>query len=71
MTKIIKSNLDFLKELGNNNNRDWFLENKDLYEKNREGVISFADDLLKKVNEHDNIETVSGKKSIFRIFKKE
>ena len=47
MTKIIKSNLDFLKELGNNNNRDWFLENKDLYEKNREGVISFADDLLK------------------------
>ena len=69
MTKIIKSNLDFLKELGNNNNRDWFLENKDLYEKNREGVISFADDLLKKVNEHDNIETVSGKKSIFRIYR--
>jgi uncharacterized protein (TIGR02453 family) len=69
MAKIIKSNLDFLIELKGNNNRDWFIENKDLYEKNREDVISFADDLLKRTQTHDNIETISGKKALFRIYR--
>lgn len=69
MIKIKNKNLDFLKLLSQNNNRDWFLENKGLYEKNREDIIGFAEDLLKKVSAHDNIETVSGKKALYRIYR--
>jgi len=69
MKTLNKQNLDFLKELKQNNNRDWFLENKSTYEKNREEVAEFADEVLKLLNQHDQIETVSGKKSLYRIYR--
>jgi uncharacterized protein (TIGR02453 family) len=69
MTRISKNNLSFLNDLKKNNNRDWFTDNKELYTANRESIILFADDLLDKVKTHDNIETVSGKKSLHRIYR--
>jgi len=69
MASISKSNFDFLNKLAKNNNREWFTENKALYESNREDVISFVDEVLELLNTHDNIETVSGKKALFRIYR--
>lgn len=69
MKTLNKQNLDFLKKLKQNNNRDWFLENKSNYENNKEGVAEFADEVLNLLNQHDQIETVSGKKSLYRIYR--
>ena len=61
-TTISKPALTFLKQLKKNNNREWFNGRKDQYQKHRENVVEFADELLAMMNKHDNIETVSGKK---------
>ncbi|HXC04959.1 MAG TPA: DUF2461 domain-containing protein [Bacteroidia bacterium] len=64
-----KEALDFLKVLAKHNNREWFNDHKDRYLAAREHVIAFADSLLMEMNRHDKIETVSGKASLFRIYK--
>lgn len=69
MATITKDNFAFLKKLEKNNNRDWFQANKDEYVKQHEGIIAFADELLGLMNQHDNIETISGKKSLYRIYR--
>lgn len=69
MSTISKSNFDFLNKLKRNNNRDWFNTNKDEYLKQHEDMIAFADDLLLEMNTHDNIETATGKKSLYRIYR--
>ncbi len=69
MTIITKSNFEFLNKLKENNNRDWFNLHKDEYIKQHENIIAFADALLVEMNKHDNIETISGKKSLFRIYR--
>lgn len=66
---ITQENFSFLKELAKNNNRDWFTENKAEYQKQHENVIAFADELLGKLNQHDSIETLNGKKSLYRIYR--
>lgn len=69
MASISKENLAFLQLLGKNNNRDWFHAHKSEYVKHHENAIAFADSVLEKMNGHDNIETLSGKKSLFRIYR--
>jgi uncharacterized protein (TIGR02453 family) len=69
MAAISKDNISFLKKLGKNNDRDWFQENKAEYERQHEEMILFADELLGLMNQHDNIETISGKKSLNRIYR--
>lgn len=69
MAAISKKTIQFLSELKKNNNRDWFNDNKDKYTNAHENVIEFADELLKRLSEHDNIETISGKKSLYRIYR--
>lgn len=69
MSQIKASNFKFLEDLAKNNNRDWFTENKKRYQKEHEEIIEFADALLAKMNEHDLIETPTGKKSLFRIYR--
>lgn len=69
MSTISKTNFDFLKQLKKNNDRNWFADHKDEYIKQHENMISFADDLLLEMNKHDNIETPTGKKSLFRIYR--
>ena len=68
-TTIKKDTLDFLKELGKNNNRDWFSAHKDRYLEAHGNVVDFADALITEMNKHDQIETQSGKKSMYRIYK--
>ena len=66
---IQKSSIAFLKDIAKNNNRDWFNAHKDRYLEAQENMIAFADALLAEMNKHDKIETESGKKSLFRIYK--
>ncbi len=68
--QISTSNINFLKQLSKNNNRDWFQENKaTAYQSALDNTIAFADCLLSEMKKHDNIETVTGKKSLYRIYK--
>ncbi len=67
--KIIPSNLAFLKMVAKNNNREWFNKNKDRYLEEQSVLIGFAEKLLAEMNKHDVIETVSGKKSLHRIYR--
>ena len=65
---IQKSTLLFLRQLSGNNDRDWFNANKEQYIKAKENVEGFLDALITKMNTHDQIETPSGKKSLYRIY---
>ncbi|HIP31250.1 MAG TPA: DUF2461 domain-containing protein [Crocinitomicaceae bacterium] len=69
MAQLTQSTFDFLYKLKKNNNRDWFAENKAEYVKNHEKMIDFADDVLALLSQHDNIETLNGKKSLYRIYR--
>ncbi len=69
MTKIQASAIEFLKLIKRNNNRDWFNAHKDRYLIEHANIISFADELLAMMNKHDVLETVSGKKSLHRIYR--
>ena len=71
MTKICieKESLDFLKKLSKNNNRDWFHKQKNNFSKAQDNIADFAEALLVEMNKHDNIETPSGKKSLYRIYR--
>jgi uncharacterized protein (TIGR02453 family) len=69
MSQLSKKIFTFLGKLKANNDRDWFQANKSEYQENQQEMIAFADDLLAKLNKHDVIETVSGKKALFRIYR--
>jgi uncharacterized protein (TIGR02453 family) len=69
VVSIKKQSVDFLKVLAGNNDRDWFNSHKDLYLEAHGNIISFADALLTEMNKHDHIETPSGKKSVYRIYR--
>lgn len=60
---------EFLKKIKKNNNRVWFNQHKDIYLEQYQSVVHFADLLIAKMNQHDNIETPSGKKAVFRIYR--
>ena len=60
---------EFLNELKENNHRDWFQTHKDAYTQAHEEMIEFANQLLDEMRIFDHIETVSGKKSLFRIYR--
>lgn len=65
----IQTTLDFLSDLERNNNREWFAEHKGEYQVAFDQMILFADTLLAEMKKHDHIETESGKKSLFRIYR--
>ena len=65
---IKKSTFDFLKNLSRHNNRDWFNAHKDQYLQAKENAETFIDALIARMNTHDEIETPSGKKSLYRIY---
>jgi len=66
---IHRSVFDFLNKLKKNNNRDWFNKHKDRYLEELSHIGTFADALLARLNKHDVIETLSGKKSLYRIYR--
>lgn len=66
---IKPSNFEFLKLIKKNNDRDWFNAHKERYLNELKNIEQFADALLIEMNKHDVIETVSGKKSLHRIYR--
>jgi uncharacterized protein (TIGR02453 family) len=68
-TVIHASSFQFLKELKNNNNREWFTEHKGRYINELQKIESFADELLQRMKQHDQIDTMSGKKALHRIYR--
>ena len=66
---IPASNFEFLNTLSENNNREWFNENKSWYQQEHEHIIGFTEALLKRLSGHDQIQTASGKKSLMRIYR--
>lgn len=68
MSIISKSTLTFLKDLSRNNSRNWFEAHKGEYLAAKENVEAFFDSLIATMNEHDLIETPSGRKALYRIY---
>jgi uncharacterized protein (TIGR02453 family) len=66
---IPKSSLDFLIQLKENNNKLWFEENKPNYLKELNHIQNFADALLQELSKTDVLETASGKKCVYRIYR--
>lgn len=69
MAKIPQTTFDFLLDLKDNNNREWFAEQKPRYEAALENMVDIADELLGLMQTHDLIETPSAKKSLHRIYR--
>ena len=70
MKAIISKDLfDFFNKLKKNNDRDWFAANKKEYQRAHENMIAFADSVIEGMSKIDTIETTSGKKSLFRIYR--
>jgi uncharacterized protein (TIGR02453 family) len=63
--------LEFLKQLINNNNREWFQSNKGTYDAARENVIAFTGELIKQMHTIDPgiDEALDPKKSVMRIYR--
>lgn len=66
---ISKRNVDFLKKLEKNNDRDWFQANKEWYTEAHENSIELADKVLLELSKIDEIDNESGKKSLYRIYR--
>ena len=67
MDKLV---LEFLKELKKNNNREWFAENKSLYESARQQVLDFLDHLIPEMVKIDESYTgLNASDCLFRIYR--
>lgn len=68
---IYQESLEFLKDLAENNNREWFTANKERYDAARENVIDFTGKLLTKLQKIDPAidETIDAKKRVMRIYR--
>jgi uncharacterized protein (TIGR02453 family) len=66
---ISKTSLTFIKELKDNNNREWFNANKQKHDTAKNNIAAFADWLIQQLNRSDKLETASGKKAMFRIYR--
>jgi len=62
--------LSFLRELAQNNNRDWFQANKGWYEEARLEVENFVNTLIPGITRFDpSVRFTTAKESMFRIFR--
>jgi uncharacterized protein (TIGR02453 family) len=68
---IHQQTLDFLKELVDNNNREWFQDNKERYDKARENVINFVSRLIPLLHNVDSsvATDLDPKKCVMRIYR--
>jgi uncharacterized protein (TIGR02453 family) len=69
--RINPETFDFLKNLEENNNREWFQAHKDEHEQARENVIGFAAELLKQLHKVDPLVNAEAdpKKCVLRIYR--
>jgi len=64
----MKKPLDFLKKIKKNNNRDWFLKNKPVYEEAKQEFEKVIADILAKSIKFDKkLAGLEAKKTLFRI----
>lgn len=62
------STVSFLRDLKNNNSKDWFDENRKVYEAAKADFVSFVQQVIDKFSQIDNsIQFVKAKDCIFRI----
>lgn len=62
--------IDFLTELNENNNREWFAENKARFDACRKYFDGVATDLIAKISEFDaDIKSVQASECVFRIYR--
>ncbi|KQS93181.1 DUF2461 domain-containing protein [Chryseobacterium sp. Leaf394] len=67
---ISKNTLNFLQNLIQNNNREWFTENKKQYTDSQENMILFIEDLIAEMGVFDeDILKTDAKKTLFRIYR--
>lgn len=67
---IHSETLSFLRDLADNNQRDWFNEHRKRYEAAKENITEVIDRLLEGLVQVDEgLEGVSAKQSMFRIFR--
>ena len=66
-----QNTFNFLKDIAENNNREWFAENKEVYEVAKADVLTLVAELLKAISSVDPL--ISGesdpKKSVMRIYR--
>jgi uncharacterized protein (TIGR02453 family) len=62
--------LDFLSQLNDNNNREWFAENKDRYEATKAEFEKISNSLILEISKFDDeIKHVAAKDCVFRIYR--
>lgn len=69
MSHITPQVFNFLQDIKEYGTKEWFEENKKTYEAAKGDMIAFAEEVLFLMNQHDQISTPSGKKSLYRIFR--
>lgn len=69
MPKSLKSALDFLSDLRENNNREWFAENRKRYDKGLAAVEAFLSDLFKRFTPIEDLGATKPKDAIYRIYR--
>ena len=69
MARITKTTFDFLKLVTKNNDREWFKENRHLYDASHEEMLEFVEEMNGLMSQHDTIVERSPKKSLFRIYR--
>ena len=70
MTLISKSTLQFLKDLKQNNNREWFMDHKSVYEAAKIEFEQFIDGTMQKIAAFDpSIAHHNAKSCVFRIYR--
>jgi|WetSurMetagenome_2_1015567.scaffolds.fasta_scaffold01581_6 uncharacterized protein (TIGR02453 family) len=55
MEPIKKTTLDFLRAIKNNNNRDWFIKNRGLYDESRKNFETLVQEAINQIIEFDPI----------------
>jgi uncharacterized protein (TIGR02453 family) len=68
MKTIKKSTLDFLSSLKVNNNRDWFIQNRSLYQEAKVNFESFVQEIINNIIEFEPImKGLEAKSCVYRI----
>ncbi|MBW8051943.1 MAG: DUF2461 domain-containing protein [Cytophagales bacterium] len=66
----MKNILKFLQTLKKNNNREWFLQNKEFFESTKNNFVDIVETLIAGIAKHDKgIAGLQAKDSIFRIYR--
>lgn len=65
MNPFSARDLDFLQDLSSNNNREWFADNKDWYNRSYQQFKALSNDISEAFERIDNIEDVK----VFRIYR--